>query len=472
MNIRQSYSIPEKWNKETDVVVIGSGFSGLAAGIEAKDAGASVLVLEKRSQIGGNSIFAVGYTNAVYPERQSAQGIEDSLEKHFEQTWNGGGRRCDPDRIRAVVADGKKTIDWLEEIGVEMVKEIKQGFGALWPRSHLAVGRGKQMILAMKKEVENRDIPILLEHKVIGIIREKPNEGSVLGVRIQHKNSVFCIRAKKGVVVASGGFSADDTLIEKHSYRLRNLDTTNHRDATGEVIIQSQEIGADVVGMDYIQSVPKTYDVRTGKRYSYRVLNHLDNEYIIYINFKGKRIVSSDAPRDVVTDAILSQSEQCCLIVCDDKLRIENKLSLEDAWRRVEKGNMFGGNNVKELAENMGVPFETLQETLTTYNSFVEQKNDPEFRQAPHMLVHKLDTPPYWATVLSQARHYTCGGLRVGGKKWTQVLDRWGKIIPGLFAAGEVTGGFHGTNRLGANALLECIVSGRWAGSLAAKSII
>jgi urocanate reductase len=464
MNSKQSYSLPENWDNEVDVIVVGSGFSGLAAAIEARDLGASVLILEKRSQIGGNSIFAVGYTNAVYPERQSAQGIDDSLEKHFEQTWRGGGQRCNPDRIRAVVAEGKNTIDWLEKIGVEMKKEIRQGFGALWPRSHLSIGRGKKMILAMKKEVENRDIPILLEHKVTGILREKLNEGRILGVRIQHDDNDLYFKARKGVIIASGGFSADDTLIEKHSYRLRNLDTTNHKDATGEIIVFSQDVGADVVGMDYIQSVPKTYDVRTGKRYSYRVLNHLDTPYILYINYEGKRIINSDAPRDNITDAILSQPEQCCLLLCDDKLRKDGQVSLEDAWRRVERGTMFGGNTLKELAENIGVPIETLQETIDTYNSFVDQKNDPEFRQAPHVLIHKCDTPPYWATVLSMARHYTCGGLQVGGRKWTQVLDRWGKIIPGLFAAGEVTGGFHGTNRLGANAILECIVAGRWAG--------
>jgi urocanate reductase len=469
MDYKQSHFIPKIWDDETDVIIIGSGFSGLAAAIEAKDAGANVLVLEKRSQIGGNSIFAVGWTNAVYPERQSAQGIEDSLEKHFEQTWKGGGQRCNPERIRAVVAEGKKTIDWLEDIGVKMAKEIKQGYGALWPRSHFAIGRGKQMVLALKKQLENRDIPILLNHKVINIIREKPTKGRILGVKVHSKSREIFIKAVRGVIIASGGFSADDRLIKKHSYRLRNLDITNHRDATGEMIVLSQDIGADVVGMDYIQSVPKTYDVRTGKRYSYRVLNHLNTEYIIYVNYMGTRIINSDAPRDAITDAILSQPEQSCFIVCDDKLRKEKQVNLDDAWRRVKKGTMFGGETLKELTANMGIPFEPFTKTVAKYNSYVEGKNDPEFRQAPHMLIHKLNDPPYWSIILSMARHYTCGGLTVGGKNWIQVLDRWGKIIPGLYAAGEVTGGFHGTNRLGANAILECIVAGRWSGIAAAQ---
>ena len=276
-------------------------------------------------------------------------------------------------------------------------------------------------------------------------------------------------RAKKAVISASGGFSADDELIGKHSYRLTNLDTTNHKDATGEIIVLSQDIGADVVGMDYIQCVPKAYDVKTGKRYSLRVPSHLDAQYVIYINHEGNRMVNSDARRDVITDVILSQSEQSSFIICDDKLRQEKQVSLEDAWARVEKGTMFGGNTIKELAENMHIPPDVFDVTIAKYNSFVENKNDADFHQAPHMLLHKIDTPPIWGTLLSMARHYTCGGLRVGGKNWTQVLDRWGKAIPGYFAAGEVTGGFHGTNRLGANAILECIVTGRWAGTAAAQ---
>jgi succinate dehydrogenase/fumarate reductase flavoprotein subunit len=130
---------------------------------------------------------------------------------------------------------------------------------------------------------------------------------------------------------------------------------------------------------------------------------------------------------------------------------------------------MFGGNTITELANNMGVSSKELNHTIERFNSHVQNKDDLDFRQASHMLVNKIETPPYWATIISMTRHYTCGGLRVGGKNWTQVLDRWGKIIPGYYAAGEVTGGFHGTNRLGCNAILECIVAGRWAGLTSAE---
>ena len=156
-------------------------------------------------------------------------------------------------------------------------------------------------------------------------------------------------------------------------------------------------------------------------------------------------------------------------MVGDDKIRKLKQIGVEDAWRKVRKGLMFGGNTIGELAQNMGVPSTVLSSTVSKFNTYVDNKNDIDFGQAPNILTNRIDEPPFWATLLSIARHYTCGGLRVGGNDWTQVMDRHGRNIPGFYAAGEVTGGFHGTNRLGCNATLECIVAGRWAGINASK---
>jgi len=458
-----------EWDQDADIIVIGSGFSGLAVAIEASDAGAAVIVLEKSSRIGGNSIIALGCLNAVHPERQKIQGINDSLQKHFEQTWSGGGNRCEPNRIQAVLNEGAETMQWLQKFGIEWKQNVDQGYGALWPRSHMPLGRGKSIVLALKHQVENRGVPILLGHKVVKIIRENHCEGKVLGVGVKTRNQSLLFEAKIAVVIASGGYTADDALVAKHDNRLKDLEVTGNKDATGELIILSQGIGSDTVGMDYIQCIPKAYNARTGERYSTRVLHYADILHVIHVNHKGQRIVSSDSQRDVVMDAILSQSEKCSFILCDDMNRQLKQIGLEESWRSVNKGRMFGGNTIKELAENMGVPPDALYETIAKYNSYVARKNDPDFHQAPHTLVNKIETPPFWATSLSMARHYTCGGLRVGGTKWTQVLDRWGRIIPRYYAAGEVTGGFHGANRLGCNATLECIVAGRWAGSVSVK---
>jgi len=221
--------------------------------------------------------------------------------------------------------------------------------------------------------------------------------------------------------------------------------------------------------MDYIRTVPKAYDVRTGKQYTTRFVSYADILHVIRVNWKGERIVNSDARRDEIANAILSQPEECSFIVADDKLREHKQFSSEAASNLVEKGLMFGGRTIEELAMNMGVPLETLSSTVARFNAFVENQKDQDFNQSAHMLVNKIEEPPFWATLVSLARHYTCGGLRVGGKMWTQVLNRYGRIITRFYAAGEVTGGFHGTNRLGCNATLESIVTGRWAGLYASK---
>jgi len=469
MNKKIEHDLSPDWEKEFDIIVIGSGFSGFAAAIEAFDSGSSVVILEKRKQIGGNSIIAWGCINAVYQTKQEAQGIDDSVEKHTEQTLSGGGYRVDPERISAVVAQGENTIQWLTDIGVEWENELIQGYGSLWPRTHRPVGRGKAIVDKLYEQIETRKISVLHEHKVCKLIRDSGNDGAVLGVEVEANGDLLPYRARKAVVLASGGFPSDDELIAKHDFRFGKLQSTGIKEATGELVIASQNIGADVVGMDHIQTVPKAYDVRNGKKYTTRFVSYADIPHVIHVNWKGERIVNSDARRDEIANAILGQPEECSFIVTDNKLLEHKQFSSETAWNLVEKGLMFGGRTIEELAKNMGVPSETLSSTIARFNVFVEHQKDQDFDQSAHLLVNKIEEPPFWATLVSMARHYTCGGLRVGGKMWTQVLDRYGRIIPRFYAAGEVTGGFHGTNRLGCNATLECIVAGRWAGLYASK---
>jgi flavocytochrome c len=457
------------YDDNADIVVIGSGFSGLAAAIEAFDAGSSVIVLEKRSKVGGNSIIAFGCINAVSSDKQNAQGIVDSVENHAEHTWSGGGYRANPDRIRAVVNEGHSTVQWLDDIGVEWEEKVYQGYGTLWPRSHMPVGRGMIIVKRMTEQVEKRGIPVLLNHKVMRIIREDPSGGQVVGVEVQANDQPLYFRANKALILASGGYASDDEMVAKHEYRFKDLASTGIREATGELIVAAQEIGADVVGMDHIQGIPEPYDVRTGKRYTMKVLSYGNIQYVIHVNWEGLRFINSDARRDEIANAIMGLPERCSFVVSDDKIRELRQIEHAEAWKRVSSGLMFGGNSIEELAENMGIPSDVLMNTVSRFNSYVENKKDPDHNQAPHMLVNKIETPPFWATLVSIARHYTCGGLRVGGNGWTQVIDRQGKIMPRFYAAGEVTGGFHGVNRLGCNATLECIVAGRWAGIYASK---
>jgi urocanate reductase len=475
-----------RWHDGWDVIVVGSGYAGLAAAIEACDLGASVVVLEKRRTIGGNSIIAGGVYNAVDPERQRAQGIEDSIELHYDQTWSGGDFRGEPAKVRYLVEHALEGWQWLETMGVETF-ELFQAYGALWERSHRPEYRGLRngaaIVKALSDEVNIRKIPVLRQHAVAGLCREEP-AGTITGVRIETGDESFNFRAKKGLVLASGGFCADVEMRMRHDPRFdARFGTTCHGESTGEIIRHAQDVGADLVGMDFIQSIgPTGPDARFVRPPAGTVpllkslmmrIGAITVNQCIYVDLQGRRIVASDARRDAITEAVMRTPENVCAGICDDVSRQSasyGALSIErlEEMIRAKPRELFKAETIPELAKQIGMAEPSaLVETVRTYNACVDAGHDPGFGQLPHNLVWKCETPPFWAATASPALHYMCGGLRTEGAS-TRVLDRWNRIIPGLFASGEVMGGVHGTNRLGGNATAECIVFGRLAGREAA----
>ena len=476
-----------QWDAEWDVIIVGSGFVGLAAAIEAHDAGSRVVILEKRRTIGGNSVIAGGVYNAVDPERQRAQGIDDSVDLHYEQTLAGGDFRGEPSKVRYLVEHALEGWQWLETMGIESF-DLFQAYGSLWPRSHRPkygkLRNGKAIVEALHDQVKARNIPILREHKVAWIYREGPTV-RVLGARIETGSGAKNFKVRKGLVLASGGFCADIEMRMSHDPRFdARFGTTCHRDSTGEIIRHAQDIGADVVGMDFIQSIgPTGPDVRFVKPPVTTVpllkslmmrMGAITVDRCIYTDLRGRRIIASDARRDAITEAVMRMPENACAGICDDDSRRSASYGavpveqLEEMMRKHPR-QLFKADTIQELARRIGMPDPSvLEETIRRYNSYVDAKEDPECGQAPRNLIWKCERPPFWAASASPALHYMCGGLRTRGAS-TQVLDRWNRVIPGLFAAGEVMGGVHGTNRLGGNATAECIVFGRLAGKEAAS---
>lgn len=442
--------LPEKWDRATDVIIVGTGFAGLAVAIEAYDAGASVIILEKRPIPGGNSIMAGGGVNAVDPKRQIPQGIEDSVDLHFKQTFEGGGRLGDTEKIQFIVENAlEMCVNWLEDIGVSWPERVVQGFGALWERTHFPAKykkyrRGPAIVHTELDQVRKRGTPILLKHKVTKIVREKPLEGKVLGVEIETEGKKLCFKAERAVVLASGGFAANLEMVVDHDHRLANTLTTNHPGASGECIKMAQDIGADVVGIDYIQCVPMT--VRSPFLGYFFVISSKETRdysttYKIFVNKEGNRFVREDGRRDEITFAAFAQQP-------------------------FEPVPTVKAETIEELEEKLGIPESNLVNTIKNYDSYCDARHDPDFGKLPPLLI-PCRIPPFKAETEAPGRHHTMGGLKV--KETTgRVVDRWGKIIPHLYAAGEVTGGTHGANRLGHNATPECIVFGRVVGKLAA----
>ena len=472
-----------KWNKETDVLIVGSGFAGLAAAIEAKNAGVSVIILEKMPYLGGNSIISAGCYNCVDTERQKPEGIEDSIELHYEQTIAGGDYKAEPDKVRYLVEHALDGWQWLESMGVKLDRPVFQLYGAVWPRTHSArYGRkreGAAIIGALYEQVIAKHIPILLQHRMTRIIRKQPISGKVLGVEVLTGKRKRYFKVKKALLLASGGFCADVHMRMQYDPRYDDRYTTsNHAGATGEILTMAADIGAAMTGMEYIQAAgPTGRDIRytrrpAGVRKLSRVnpISGMSTNSTLYLNIKGERIVACDARRDDITEAVMRTPEKVCYLVNDlqglvASGRIFGEISLENAIKLASKypNEVFIADTLRELAQQTGMDPAILEKTVNTYNTYVDAKHDPDFNQAAYNLVYKIEIPPFFASSGSPAVHYMCGGLKTDTAT-CQVIDRAGEPIPGLYAAGEVVGGVHGTNRLGGNAIADCIVFGRLAG--------
>lgn len=454
------------WDETFDVVVIGAGGAGMAAAIRAHDGGAKVVVFEKLPFAGGNTQIAQGFINAADPSRQAKQGIEDSPEKHFEQTLAAGDFRGDPERVRVLTQNALGAVQWLESLGMKFKDNVIQIFGALYPRSHIPVmPKGQGYATILMNALKERHVEVRTSTPLVEIIREHQFEGPVLGVKVRSKDGkIRSVRALRGVVLAAGGFSGNTYLRELHDPRVRDLGTDNLPGSTaGEVMIAANRVGAYLVGMDFIQSTP---GAPKGKKL--KIPLNFNVAASLYVDQRGKRIVDEGQRRDVIRDAVLGTPERYAFTFTDNETFLTyDKVSQATVREGVEIGEAWTAPTLRELAVKMKVDPDALEATIARYNGFVDAKKDDDFNKAAHNLTHKFVKGPFWACYTSMTVHHTMGGINTNTK--AQALDWQGQVIPRLYAAGEITGGIHGTNRVGGNAILDCFVFGPIAGDNVAK---
>ena len=297
--------IPQKWDQTWDVIVIGAGGAGLAAGITAKELGAKTIVLEKMAFPGGNTMVSGGGMNAAVAEDSKAAGVEDSPKLHAEQTLAAGDYRADPALVEILTSRAPESVEWLKKIGVVFRPGIYQIYGGLWPRCRNPEGQsGSDYIKAGIAYAKKIGLEILPGHKVTGIIRENPTSGRVLGVEVEVNGKKQNWRAIKGVVAAAGGYAANAEMCGFFDPRLTKLNTTNQPCSTGEVLRYIQDVNGLAVGMDYIQCIPWTAPGYTSTADVFQAI-----EFTIFVNKEGKRYVAEDNRRDVIRDATLAQTE-------------------------------------------------------------------------------------------------------------------------------------------------------------------
>ncbi|WP_026478403.1 flavocytochrome c [Alkaliphilus transvaalensis] len=449
----------------TDVVVIGGGGAGLAAAVSAHQNGAEVILLEKMPRLGGNTILSGGALNAVDPVRQTKQGIEDSVDKHFTQTYEGGDKVGNTDLIRTFVENAYPAVEWLESLGMKFNDEVFTVLGGLWPRAHKpSTPLGTGFIDTYEAYINaNEGVEILLDAEVTELLM---SDGRVVGVKANGLNGEIIVHANNGVVIATGGFGANVEMRDQYNKNwpaLTQIKTTNHPGATGDGIAMADAVGANLIDLEHIQLLPMG-DPKTGSL-SGNIEQGVENR--IFVNKDGNRFVDEGARRDVMTKALLEQQDAFMWVVLDSHSYpsgdVKNNFN-ESIDELIAQGRAFKGDTLEELANEIGVDANNLINAVEEFNKTVEKGGTDAFGRT--LFADKIDSPPYYAGARVPTVHHTMGGIEINTS--AQVLDVNGKIIPGLYAAGEVTGGIHGSNRLGGNALADIAVFGRIAGESAA----
>ena len=487
---------------DADVVVVGAGGAGLAAAVAAEAKGAKVIVVEKTVAVGGNTLRAGGWYNAADQERQkglemtaaqrttvesmlakephdekmaalqaklaeewaayNAEGatyVFDSPTFHALQTYDGGDYRGDIDLITEFANEAPVTLEWLESLGMDVNPTMTMCVGALWQRSHSVVGNtnvGYGYIHTLDQVAESKgDITFLFETAATELITNE--EGRVVGVKAVGQNgNTYTLNAGKGVILASGGFGGDlEKVREIRPDIPESIRTTSIAACTGDGIWMAVAIGADTWDLDQIQLYPLASAVDGSTGYAM-----VGPTTAMYVNPKGERYVNENERRDVLAAAAFAQGG---VIYCiSDSTAANNTRDINVVEYAVAKGDAYKGETLEDLALQLGMDPAVLTATVEKFNAACDAESDPEFGRTIFGANVKIETAPFYASPRSPSVHHTMGGLRIDTA--THVLDVNGNVIPGLYAAGETTGGIHGSNRLGGNAIADCLTFGRIAG--------
>ena len=448
----------EEVTLDCDVVIVGAGGAGLTAAVRAKQEGADVLVLEKMAMVGGNSLKASGGMNCAGTKFQAALGITDSgVEEFIEDTMNGGHLLNDLALVTTMAENSAEAVEWLESIGAPLPKVAATG-GTTHKYLHSPEDGspvGSYLVEKLNAEAEKQGIEIMLNTKATEILMD---EGQAVGVMAEDNGHVYTVNAD-AVVIATGGFGSNFEMMCSYDESLANAVTTNHPGATGDGILMAEAVGAATVDMEQIQLHPTVY-----QETSMLVSEKMRSLGAILVNSDGKRFTNDLATRDAVSAAELQQEGGYAYIIFDQNLVDQNK----SAQSYIDNGMTSQGETYEELAQNMGLEGEAVDnfvQTMDTWNQAVANGVDEEFGRNNGMDAD-LSTAPFYAIKIAPGIHHTMGGIKIDTD--TEVIDTEGNVIPGLYAAGETTGGVHGGNRIGGNAVCDFVVFGRIAGLNAA----
>ena len=489
--------------KEADVVIVGAGGAGMTAAMTASDAGKSVIILESQAMVGGNSVRSTGGMNAaktVYQDENEfaeGAGVEkmlksaadnyadnefitslaatvaqqwadyqanpvgyfDSVELMELDTMVGGKGINNPELVKTLVEGTAPAIDWLDENGMSLHNVAAFG-GASVKRIHRPVNEegkvvsvGAYLIPLMEKACQDRGVEFILNTTADTILTDA--NGQAVGVSGTDKDGNTVTVNAKAVVLATGGFGANLDMVASYKPELKGFMTTNAPGIQGQGIAMATAIGAATVDMDQIQIHP-TVEANTAAL----ITEGLRGDGAILVNANGERFTDEVSTRDKVSAAEIAQPGSFSWLIVDQAMADASNV----IQGYITKGYTKQGATYEELAKEIEVDPAAFAATMEKWNGCVEAKTDADFGRTS--FANPLNTAPYYAIKVSAGVHHTMGGVVINSS--TEVLKEDGSVIPGLFAAGEVTGGVHGANRLGGTAVADFVVFGRIAGASAA----
>lgn len=486
--------LPLHWDETVDVLVVGTGFAGLAAACQAAELGAKVLVLEKMRTPGGNSIINGGIFGVPGTPMQKVMGIEDSPELLAADILREGGGLNNPAKVKLMAERALSTWEWtVDKLGVEYVQDrVSAEGGHSVPRcAVIKNGSGSGIVTKQLEYAKKLGVDIRTQVYVDEVIRDE--DGRVKGLKVFEcyrfpkapQGKAKYIAARRAVVLCHGGFGADVTYRTKYDPKLTaKFDTTNQPGATSELWREASRIGCNLIQNSWIQCGPWNSPEEKGMGIALYFAQGAAATYGIWVTAKtGERFINELANRKVRADAVITagnRGEQCLAIA--PRWAIEKTLAKSRPGllqKQLERGVVHEFASLSDLAKAYGIPMEKLNATLKAYNDDLANKASAPTNAAGkpvdrwgryfYLQAQPLTADTVWyASILSPKVHHTMGGIEttLDGHAVDVKTD---KPIPGLFAAGESTGGVHGAVRLGSCATLDCLVNGRIAGEAAAK---
>ena len=461
--VLMSFGVSSTWAASpVDVVVVGGGAAGMTAAITAAEEGKEVVLLEKMPILGGALRYTAGTISGAGTKIQAAQGIEDSPELHFLDSMIEADFLAIPELLMLYCELAGPTIDWLvDELGVDIQEAVFAPENTLYsvPRSYkpASIDGTGAVLHALLQAVETYpNLTIHLETEGIRLLQDERTD-RVYGVgAVDNRGMYREYLATQGVILATGGFGSNANMLERYQPTSNNWVMITAAGATGDGHRMGQSVGAKLTHMEYVP----TYNYGFLRANGQPALVYVRSELFggIYVNELGDRFVDELTTQKEREYALREQPNNIMFELFDESIRLENNRPHINAF--CESGEIASGNTIEELAEEIGIDPNALRATIDRYNQFVATGIDEDFGK--ERLIAPIENPPFYAAKLRPLGLLTLGGLLVDTDM--RVIHENGHAIPGLFAAGELLGGVHGTHISSGNGITAPLAFGRLAG--------